>query len=53
MGRAIPETFEQPEQWRDVAMHVAANYEHFRIEAGHLYRAAVPASRFPILRSAL
>jgi len=53
MGRAVPESFENPEKWREAAIHIAANYEQFRIEAGHLYQAAVPGSRFPILRSAL
>jgi hypothetical protein len=53
MCRAVPETFEDPERWREAAIQIAANYEQFRIEAGHLYQAAVPGSRFPILRSAL
>ncbi len=53
MGRAIPEQFDHPERWRESAIQIAANYEQFRIEAGHLYQAAVPGSRFPILRSAL
>jgi hypothetical protein len=53
MCRAIPERFDQPDRWREAAIHIAANYEQFRIEAGHLYQAAVPGSRFPILRSAL
>lgn len=53
MGRAIPPQFPHPEQWRQAAVNIAANYEQFRIEAGHLYQAAVPGSSFPVLRSAL
>jgi hypothetical protein len=53
LGREIPDSFDPPERWREAAIHIAANYEQFRIEAGHLYQAAVPGSRFPILRSAL
>ena len=53
MGQAIPEEFDEPERWRESAIQIAANYEQFRIEAGRLYRAAVPESRFPVLRSAL
>jgi hypothetical protein len=51
--RAIPESFEDPEKWREVAVHIAANYEQFRIKAGHFYQAAVPRATFSILRSAL
>jgi hypothetical protein len=53
LGREIPDSFDPPGRWREAAIHIAANYEQFRIEAGHLYQAAVPGSRFPILRSAL
>lgn len=51
--RAVPDSFEDPQNWREMANHIIANYEHFRIEAGHLYRLAVPSSSFGILRSAL
>ena len=50
---AIPETFDGPEQWRVVAVHIIANYEQFRIEAGLLYQLAVPGSSFAVLRAAL
>jgi hypothetical protein len=50
---AIPETFDGPEQWRDVAVQIIANYEQFRIEAGLLYQLAVPGSSFAVLRAAL
>lgn len=53
MGRAMPGSFPHPEQWREAAVNIAANYEQFRIEAGHLYQAAVPGASFPVLRSAL
>jgi hypothetical protein len=50
---AIPETFDHPELWREVAVHITANYEQFRIEAGLLYQLAVPGSSFAVLRAAL
>jgi hypothetical protein len=50
---AVPESFEDPEDWRQMAIHVAANYEQFRIEAGMLYQLAVPGSSFAVLRAAL
>jgi hypothetical protein len=50
---AIPESFDDPERWRDVATHIIANYEQFRIEAGLLYQLAVPGSSFGVLRAAL
>jgi uncharacterized UPF0160 family protein len=50
---AVPEFFEDPEEWRQVAIQVAANYEQFRIEAGMLYQLAVPGSSFGVLRAAL
>jgi hypothetical protein len=50
---AVPESFDDPERWRQVAIHVAANYEQFRIEAGLLYQLAVPGSSFGVLRAAL
>lgn len=51
--RAIPEVFDDSDQWRQMAVHIAANYEQFRIDAGHLYQLAVPRSGFGVLRSAL
>lgn len=50
---AVPESFDHPEGWRQVAIQVAANYEQFRIEAGLLYQLAVPGSGFGVLRAAL
>jgi hypothetical protein len=50
---AVPESLEDPEEWRQVAIQVAANYEQFRIEAGLLYQLAVPGSSFGVLRAAL
>jgi len=49
----VPESFDHPEAWRQVAIQVAANYEQFRIEAGLLYQLAVPGSGFGVLRAAL
>jgi hypothetical protein len=49
----IPESFDHPEKWREVAIHIIANYEQFRIEAGLLYQLAVPGSGFAVLRAAL
>ena len=50
---AIPESFAGPEDWRSVAENIMVNYEQFRIEAGLLYRLAVPGSGFGVLRAAL
>ena len=50
---AIPETFDHPEQWREAAVLIVANYEQFRIEAGLLYLLVVPGSSFAVLRAAL
>ena len=50
---AVPETFDDPEGWRPIAKHIMVNYEQFRIEAGLMYRLAVPGSGFGVLRSAL
>lgn len=50
---AIPESFDDPERWRQAAIQVAATYEQFRIEAGMLYQLAVPGSSFGVLRAAL
>jgi hypothetical protein len=50
---AIPEIFDHPEQWREAAILIVANYEQFRIEAGLLYQLAVPGSSFAVLRAAL
>jgi hypothetical protein len=51
--RAVPDGFDDPNKWRDYAMQIAANYEQFRIEAGHLYHLTAPGSSFDVLRSAL
>lgn len=50
---AIPESFDSPEGWQSAAEKIMVNYEQFRIEAGLLYRLAVPGSSFGLLRSAL
>ena len=50
---AVPETFDDPEAWREIAGHVIANYEQFRILAGLLYQLAVPYATFGVLRAAL
>jgi hypothetical protein len=50
---AVPETFDDPEGWRPVAENIMVNYEQFRIEAGLLYRIAVPGTSFGVLRAAL
>jgi uncharacterized UPF0160 family protein len=50
---AVPKSFDHPEEWRQVATHITANYEQFRIEAGLLYQLAVPGSSFGVLRAAL
>jgi len=50
---AIPESFGHPEGWRPMAEHIMVNYEQFRIEAGLMYRLAVPGSSFGVLRAAL
>ena len=49
----VPESFDDPEGWRSVAENIMVNYEQFRIEAGLLYRLAVPGSSFGVLRAAL
>ncbi len=50
---AVPESFDHPEGWRPMAEHIMINYELFRIEAGQMYRLAVPGSSFCVLRAAL
>jgi hypothetical protein len=49
----IPESFDDPEEWRGIAAHITANYEQFRIEAGLLYQIAIPGASFGVLRAAL
>ncbi|HZU31794.1 MAG TPA: hypothetical protein VFB79_11805, partial [Candidatus Angelobacter sp.] len=51
--RSISKSFDDPKQWRDKAGVIIANYEQFRISAGHLYQLAVPRCRFGVLRAAL
>ena len=51
--RVIPKSFDDSENWRETALLVIANYEQFRISAGHLYRLAVPRSSFEVLKAAL
>lgn len=49
----VPESFDHPQGWRPIAEDIMVNYEQFRIQAGLLYRLAVPGSSFGVLRSAL
>ena len=51
--KAVPESFDNPEGWRSVAENIMVSYEQFRIEAGLMYRLAVPGSSFGVLRAAL
>jgi hypothetical protein len=51
--REIPEALHGPEDWRHRMTTIMAMYEQFRNEAGHLYRVAVPAAAFNVLRLAL
>jgi hypothetical protein len=50
---AVPQSFSDPQGWRPIAEQIMVNYEQFRIEAGLLYRLAVPGSSFGVLRAAL
>jgi hypothetical protein len=50
---AVPESFSDPQGWRFTAEQIMVNYEQFRIEAGVLYRLAIPGSGFGVLRAAL
>ncbi|HEY7403662.1 MAG TPA: hypothetical protein VIB39_09085 [Candidatus Angelobacter sp.] len=50
---AVPEQFDDTEEWRWVATQIIATYEQFRIDAGLLYRMAVPNASFGVLRAAL
>jgi hypothetical protein len=50
---AVPETIDGQEDWREMAGHVIANYEQFRVLAGMLYQLAVPCSTFGVLKAAL
>ena len=51
--RELPEALQGPEDWRHRMTAIMARYEQFRNEAGHLYRVAVPAAAFNVLRLAL
>lgn len=51
--RKLPEALEGPEDWRNRMATILATYEQFRNQAGRLYRAAVPAAAFNLLRVAL
>jgi hypothetical protein len=51
--RELPEALQGPEDWRHRMAAIMAAYEQFRNEAGHLYRLAVPAAAFNLLRLAL
>ena len=51
--RELPEALQGPEDWRHRMTTIMATYEQFRNDAGHLYRLAVPAAAFNVLRLAL
>ncbi|HZI59043.1 MAG TPA: hypothetical protein VFF39_19835 [Verrucomicrobiae bacterium] len=51
--REVPEALHGPEDWRHKMAIILATYEQFRNEAGRLYRLAVPAAAFNLLRLAL
>ena len=51
--REVPEALHGPEDWRQSMATIMATYEQFRNDAGHLYRLAVPAAAFNVLRLAL
>jgi hypothetical protein len=51
--RSIAKSLDDSEQWKEQAILVIANYEQFRISAGHLYQIAVPRSSFGVLKAAL
>jgi hypothetical protein len=51
--RAVPKALHGPEDWRHRMTTIMATYEQFRNEAGRLYRLAVPAAEFNVLRLAL
>jgi hypothetical protein len=51
--RAVPRSFDHPEEWRQQAQRLFATYEVLRIEAGRLYELVDPRSPFGVLRSAL
>jgi hypothetical protein len=51
--RELPEALQGPEDWRHRMTTIMATYEQFRNDAGRLYRLAVPAAAFNVLRLAL
>jgi hypothetical protein len=51
--REVPEALQGPEDWRHKMTTIMATYEQFRNQAGRLYRLAVPAAAFNLLRLAL
>jgi uncharacterized UPF0160 family protein len=51
--RSLAQSVDDSEKWRDQALLIIANYEQFRISAGHLYQIAVPRSSFGVLKAAL
>jgi hypothetical protein len=53
MCREVPEALQGPEDWRHRMATIMATYEQFRNQAGRLYRLAVPAAAFNLLRLAL
>jgi hypothetical protein len=51
--RVVSKASDDSEKWREKAVVIVANYEQFRISAGHFYRLAVPHSSFGVLKAAL
>ena len=50
---AVPESFDDPNAWREAAVGIKANYDQFRADAGRLYLVEVPGSSFDVLGAAL
>jgi hypothetical protein len=50
---AVPESFDDPNAWREAAARIKANYDQFRADAGRLYLMEVPGSGFDVLGAAL
>lgn len=50
---AVPESFDDPNAWREAADRIKANYDQFRSDAGRLYSVEVAGSGFDVLSAAL
>src|SRR5215472_3794312 len=49
----VSKSLDNEEKWQEAIVLVIANYDQFRIIAGHLYQLAVPRAGFGVLRAAL